>query len=121
MPGIEKKAPNELSGGMRKRVGLARALVLNPEIMLYDEPTTGLDPILSKAIDDLIVETHKLIQGTTIIISHDIRATIRIANHVAMLHDGSIVAYGTPEELLEHENPIVRNFLQAGLPTRVKK
>lgn len=121
MPGIEKKMPNELSGGMRKRVGLARALVLNPEIMLYDEPTTGLDPILSKAIDDLIVDTHKLIKGTTIIISHDIRATLRIANHVAMLHDGSIIAYGTPDELLVHENPIVRNFLETGLPTRIKK
>lgn len=120
MPGIEKKMPNELSGGMRKRVGLARALVLNPEIMLYDEPTTGLDPILSKAIDELIVETHRIIKGTTIIISHDIRATIRIANHVAMLHDGSIIAYGTPEELLEHENPIVRNFLETGLPMRTR-
>lgn len=121
LPGVEKKMPNELSGGMRKRVGLARALVLNPEIMLYDEPTTGLDPILSHAIDDLILDTHRLIKGTTIIISHDIRATLRIANRVAMLHDGGIIAYGTPDELLVHENPIVRTFLETGLPQRFRK
>jgi phospholipid/cholesterol/gamma-HCH transport system ATP-binding protein len=118
LKGVEKKLPSELSGGMRKRVGLARALVLNPEIVLYDEPTTGLDPISSHAIDELIVQTQQNIEGTSIIISHDIRATLRIANRVAMLHDGAIVAVGTPDEMVDSDNPIVRNFLDSGLPQR---
>jgi len=115
LPNTEIKYPSELSGGMRKRVGLARAIVLNPEIILYDEPTTGLDPIMSHAIDDLIVATQKALNGTTIIISHDIRATVRIANKVAMLHHGAIVAEGTPEEMMRHANPVVREFLESGI------
>jgi phospholipid/cholesterol/gamma-HCH transport system ATP-binding protein len=115
LPGTEKKMPNELSGGMRKRVGLARAIVLNPEIILYDEPTTGLDPISSLAIDELIVVTQKRLEGTTIVISHDIRATLRIANKIAMLHDGKIVAEGTPEDFMSNPNPIVRAFLDPAL------
>jgi phospholipid/cholesterol/gamma-HCH transport system ATP-binding protein len=100
---------------MRKRVGLARAIVLNPEIILYDEPTTGLDPVSSTAIDDLIVDTQKSLGGTTIIISHDIRATLRIANRIAMLHDGRIVAEGTPKDFLTNPNPIVRSFLDPAI------
>jgi phospholipid/cholesterol/gamma-HCH transport system ATP-binding protein len=115
LPGIEKKMPSELSGGMRKRVGLARAIVLNPEIILYDEPTTGLDPISSKSIDELIVATQQALRGTTIIISHDIRATLRIADKVAMLHEGRIVAEGTPDDFLVNPNPIVRSFLDPAL------
>ena len=115
LSGIEAKTPSQLSGGMRKRVGLARAIVLNPDIILYDEPTTGLDPVMSRAIDDLIVETQNALQGTTIIISHDIRATLRIANKVAMLHDGRIVAEGTPQEILHSSNPIVSAFIRPGL------
>lgn len=115
LDGIENKMPSELSGGMRKRVGLARAIVLNPEIILYDEPTTGLDPLMSRAIDDLIVQTQEHLQGTTIIISHDIRATLRIANNVAMLHHGKIVAFGSPEDLLKSDNPAVCSFLDVGL------
>jgi len=115
LSGIELKTPSELSGGMRKRVGLARAIVLNPDIILYDEPTTGLDPVMSRAIDDLIVDTQHSLQGTTIIISHDIRATLRIANKVAMLHDGRIVAEGTPDEILNSKNPIVRSFIKPGI------
>lgn len=117
LPGIEKKTPSELSGGMRKRVGLARAIVLNPEIVLYDEPTTGLDPITSRAIDDLIVQTQQNLNGTSVIISHDIRATLRIANKVAMLHHGKIVALCTPKELLNHPDPLVREFVEPGLIT----
>jgi phospholipid/cholesterol/gamma-HCH transport system ATP-binding protein len=117
LPGTQKKMPNELSGGMRKRVGLARAIVLNPEIILYDEPTTGLDPISSQSIDDLIVATQKRLNGTTIIISHDIRATLRIANTVAMLHDGKIVAEGTPDDFLIDPNPVVRSFLDPAIMT----
>jgi phospholipid/cholesterol/gamma-HCH transport system ATP-binding protein len=115
LPGIERKMPSELSGGMRKRVGLARAIVLDPEIILYDEPTTGLDPVMSGAIDELIVETQQRLNGTSIIISHDIRATLRIANKVAMLHDGRIVAEGTPTEMLHSEFPLVRDFIRPGL------
>ena len=117
LKGVEKKMPSELSGGMRKRVGLARAIVLNPEIILYDEPTTGLDPISSQAIDELIVSTHKALKGITIIISHDIRATLKIANKIAMLHDGRIVAEGTPEEMMETPNPIVRSFIDPAILT----
>jgi len=121
MKNVEHKMPSELSGGMRKRVGLARAIVLNPEIILYDEPTTGLDPILSKSIDDLIVATQNHLQCTTIIISHDIRATLRIANRVAMLHDGVIVAEGGPQEMTRHENPLVRDFLNPDLEPGTKR
>jgi len=115
LPGVEHKMPSELSGGMRKRVGLARAIVLNPEIILYDEPTTGLDPVMSKAVDDLIVDTQRHLKGTTIIISHDIRATLRIANKVAMLHDGRIVAEGTPHEMAHSNIETVKNFIEPGL------
>ncbi len=115
LPGVERKLPSELSGGMRKRVGLARAIVMDPEIVLYDEPTTGLDPVMSKAIDDLIVSTQQHLNGTTIIISHDIRATLRIANKVAMLHDGVIVFEGTPHEIIRSQDPTVRAFIQPGL------
>jgi len=109
---IEHKFPAELSGGMRKRVGLARATALDPEIVLYDEPTTGLDPITSRAIDDLIVETQLNLNATSIVISHDIHSTLRIANIIAMLHDGKIVAKGTPKEILDNPNPIIRSFLE---------
>jgi len=115
LSGIEKKMPSELSGGMRKRVGLARAIVLNPEIILYDEPTTGLDPVSSLAIDDLIVDTQNALKGTTVVISHDIRATLRIANRIAMLHDGRIVAEGTPKDFLSNPNPIIRSFLDPAI------
>ena len=109
---IERKFPSELSGGMRKRVGLARATALDPEIVLYDEPTTGLDPVTSRAIDDLIVETQQDLKATSVVISHDIPSTLRIANNIAMLHDGKIVAQGTPKEILNSTNPIVKSFLE---------
>ena len=111
LDGVEQKMPAELSGGMKKRVGLARALVLNPEIILYDEPTTGLDPITAQSIDDLIIETQGRIQGTSIIISHDIHATLRIANKIAMLHDGVIVAEGTASDIRQSKNSVVQAFL----------
>lgn len=112
---IEHKYPSELSGGMRKRVGLARAIALDPKIMLYDEPTTGLDPQTTRAVDDLIVETQQRLKGRSIIISHDIPSTLRIANQIAMLHDGKIVEQGTPEEILDSQNPVVSNFIKPAL------
>jgi phospholipid/cholesterol/gamma-HCH transport system ATP-binding protein len=108
------KYPAELSGGMQKRVGLARAMVLDPEIMLYDEPTTGLDPITAAEIDELIENT-KIEKGVTaIIITHDLRSASRTADETAVLHQGKIVAKGKLEDLVDSEDPFVRAFL-AGL------
>lgn len=109
---VEKKMPSELSGGMRKRVGIARALALEPEIMLYDEPTTGLDPIMSGAIDDLIRETQERLGLTCVVISHDIKATFRIAHKIAMLYEGKLLEQGTPEEMRALANPILQQFLE---------
>ena len=97
LTGVTQKMPSELSGGMRKRVGLARALALDPKIILFDEPTTGLDPIMCDAIDQLIVETQKNTGATCVVISHDIDSTFKIAHRVAMLYNGKIIAYGSPE------------------------
>ena len=110
------KQPSEMSGGMRKRVGLARALALDPEILIYDEPTTGLDPVLTEMVDNLIVDTHNLKQGTTsIVVSHDLFAAFRIANHVAMLDAGKVLLYGTPEEFLHSDIDLVKRFVAKGV------
>ncbi len=106
------KMPSELSGGMRKRVGLARAIALDPKIILFDEPTTGLDPIMKDAIDGLIIKTQEQTQATCVVISHDIDSAFKIANKLAMLSDGRIVESGTPEELQASKNPIVVNFIK---------
>jgi phospholipid/cholesterol/gamma-HCH transport system ATP-binding protein len=109
------RLPSELSGGMRKRVGLARALALKPEIMLYDEPTTGLDPITTHMVDDLIVSTHKKNQDhqmTSVIISHDISATLRISDYIAFLEKGHVVEHCSVEEFKKSVNPTIRRFLE---------
>lgn len=116
LPGIEDRMPSELSGGMRKRVGLARAIVLDPDIVLFDEPSSGLDPVTSDAIDQLIVEMRERLGKTFIVISHDIVGTFRIADHIAMLHGGRIVARGTPEEMRHSADPVVRAFLRRNIP-----
>ena len=108
---VEDKFPSELSGGMRKRVALARATILKPEIIIYDEPTTGLDPMMIKQVDDMIAETQERFQATSVVISHDMASTFRIAHRVAMLHKGQIRVYGTPETLRESDDPIVRQFI----------
>lgn len=108
------KLPSELSGGMRKRVGLARALALSPQVMLYDEPTTGLDPITTKMVNDLIIETskiHKDIGLTSIIISHDVRATLEISDYVAFLNRGNIVEYLPAKEFRNSDHPLVQEFI----------
>lgn len=108
------KLPSELSGGMRKRVGLARALALSPQIMLYDEPTTGLDPITTKMVNELIVETsqkHKEVGLTSIIISHDIKATLEISDFIAFLDRGNIVEYLPANEFKNSSNPLVQEFV----------
>ncbi|MBW2062045.1 MAG: ABC transporter ATP-binding protein [Deltaproteobacteria bacterium] len=109
---VENKMPTEISGGMRKRTGLARAIILEPEILLFDEPTTGLDPIMAEVIDDLIIQTQERTNVTSIVISHDIPATLRTAHKVAMIYEGQIVVYGTPEEIQASDNPVVQQFLK---------
>jgi phospholipid/cholesterol/gamma-HCH transport system ATP-binding protein len=111
LAGIEHKWPSELSGGMRKRVGLARALVHEPEIILYDEPTTGLDPLTSEQINWLVNNTRDQLAITSVVISHDLHSTQVIADRVAMLHEGQIVEYGAPDAFFKSTNPIVRRFL----------
>jgi len=112
LTGIENKMPSELSGGMKKRVGLARAIALEPEILLFDEPTTGLDPIMSDAIGRLIVDIQSKLDVTCIVISHDIYGTLRIAHKIAMLHDGLIIESGTPEEIKNSGNPVLQQFIE---------
>ena len=118
--GIENKYPSELSGGMSKRVGLARALALEPEIVLFDEPTTGLDPIMSDVINELILRTQKKLGITFFIISHDVKGAFRMAHRIAMLHKGKIIARGTPEEMREDANPVLRQFLSGDSEGPVK-
>ncbi|MBN2725034.1 MAG: ABC transporter ATP-binding protein [Deltaproteobacteria bacterium] len=112
LPGIEHKFPSELSGGMRKRVGLARAIVMEPEVLFYDEPTTGLDPIATKNVDDLIAGINEKFGVTSVVISHDMASTFRIAHKVAMLYGGVIVDSGTPDEILLSKNQNLREFLE---------
>jgi phospholipid/cholesterol/gamma-HCH transport system ATP-binding protein len=109
---IEKKYPAELSGGMRKRVGLARALVLEPQILLYDEPTTGLDPVATKNVDDMIRDISKQTGVTSIVISHDMASTFRIADRISMLYEGRIIVTGEPDEVLRSSHPFLREFVE---------
>lgn len=114
MAGTEQLYPSQLSGGMQKRVGLARALAMEPRIVLYDEPTAGLDPIMAEAIDQLILDTTRRLGLTSLVVSHDLVSVFHIADRVAMLHEGRIVACGTPAQVREHRDPAVRRFLRAG-------
>jgi phospholipid/cholesterol/gamma-HCH transport system ATP-binding protein len=111
LSGVEGKFPSELSGGMRKRVALARALVSEPEILLFDEPTTGLDPIRVNAIHRLILDLHRLLHFTAVVVSHEIPEIFSLATHVAMLHNGVIVASGSPTEIQTSADPIVQQFI----------
>jgi len=111
LPNIEQMKPSELSGGMRKRVGLARALATNPEYIFYDEPTTGLDPIMSDAIDTLIKDLAQKLRVTSVVITHDIQSVYKVADRVAMMHEGKIYFLGNPKDLAETQDPIVRNFV----------
>lgn len=108
-----RKMPAELSGGMRKRVGLARAIALEPEILLFDEPTTGLDPITSKVIDDLIVETTHRLKATSLVISHDIVSALRMADGVSMLFEGQIIETAPPTQFKQSQSKLVREFLSS--------
>lgn len=113
LAGIERRFPSELSGGMRKRVALARAIVLNPKIIIYDEPTTGLDPVTTINVDRMIKETQEKLKITSVVISHDMASTFRISDRIAMLHKGRIIECSNPEEFRVSTRPEVRHFLAA--------
>jgi phospholipid/cholesterol/gamma-HCH transport system ATP-binding protein len=112
LEGVENKRPAELSGGMRRRVGFARAISLQPAILLFDEPTTGLDPVISDVIADLILEMDSKLNVTTVTITHDMKVAFKIADRVAMLFQGQIVEEGTPYEFQQSQNPIVQQFIE---------
>jgi len=112
LPNTQKLKPSELSGGMKKRVALARALVTNPSYILYDEPTTGLDPIMSDSIDDLIKDLNQKINVTSIIVTHDMFSVNNVADKVAMMHEGKIYFTGKPNELLSSNDLVIQKFIQ---------
>jgi len=111
MPGIEKMLPSVLSGGMQKRVGIARALVSKPSILLYDEPTSGLDPVIAAAIDELIVSLRDNLGVTEIIVSHDVPDILHLSNRAAMLYEGKLLFCGNADEFMQSDDPVVRQFV----------
>ena len=112
LPDAGDQMPDELSGGMRKRVGIARALAMEPEIMLYDEPTSGLDPIMAGTIDGLIRRLRDQLQVTSLLVSHDVASLLALADRVAMLHGGEFIALGSPDQLRESSHALVRQFIE---------
>jgi phospholipid/cholesterol/gamma-HCH transport system ATP-binding protein len=112
LPGVGNLKPAELSGGMKKRVGLARALVTNPDYILYDEPTTGLDPIMSDSIDNLIRELSQKLQVTSVVVTHDMYSVKNVADKVALIHEGKIHFKGTPDELINSNDEVIVNFIK---------
>jgi phospholipid/cholesterol/gamma-HCH transport system ATP-binding protein len=115
LTGVDMKFPDELSGGMKKRVGLARAILLAPEIILFDEPTTGLDPIICRATHQLIKDTHARYGFTAVVVSHEIPEIFDIAEYVAMLYQGEILEMGTPEAIQRSTHPVVHQFITGSL------
>lgn len=115
LPGIEEKFPSEISGGMGKRVAMARALATSPQLVFYDEPTSGLDPVMAGVIDELIVRLRQQNGTTNVVVSHHLSSVMTIADQVLMLYDGRILADGSPEEIRQHPSPILQQFL-AGRP-----
>ncbi len=113
LPGIEHLKPSELSGGMKKRVGLARAIVMDPKYILYDEPTTGLDPIMAANIDKLIIDLSEKLKVTSIVVTHDMQSVSKVADRVVMLHNGRILFGGTVDELYASKDPVLKQFVNA--------
>ncbi len=112
LKGIENVMPAELSGGMRSRVGLARAIAMKPEVMLYDEPTSALDPIMSDKINDLIIDLRDKLNMTSIVVTHDMSSAYKVADKISMLHDGKIIFSGTPAEIRASRNPYIQQFIR---------
>ena len=119
LEGVQDLRPAELSGGMRKRVGLARALAFNPEVIFYDEPTTGLDPVTCTEINQLICDLHERLQVTSVVVTHDMHSAFSVATRMAMIHEGRQIAYGTPDEIINFDNPIVQQFVLFGAPDQI--
>ena len=115
LSGSRHLMPSQISGGMRKRAGLARSLITNPEIIFYDEPTTGLDPVTSHIIDRVILDLKEKLKVTSVVVSHDMAGTFRVADRVAMLYDGRIIAEGAPEDFRDSGDPLVRQFVTGAL------
>jgi len=112
LPGTESLMPSQLSGGMAKRVGLARAIALAPQVLLYDEPTSGLDPVVASVVDELIMDMRDKLGVTSIVVSHNLPSVWRISDKVAMLHEGHLLAFGTPDEVKASTDPVVQQFVQ---------
>src|SRR5258705_9283758 len=121
LTGSEKLLPAELSGGMRKRVSLARALIANPEVVLFDEPTTGLDPIMIEAVDDMIALAKEQYQITSAIVSHDMASTKRLADHVAFLHEGKIIFNGSFDDFVHSDLPPLQAFVDGARTSRLAR
>jgi phospholipid/cholesterol/gamma-HCH transport system ATP-binding protein len=120
LKGVEDHLPADLSGGMKKRAGLARAIAMDPEIILYDEPTTGLDPITSDSINKLIIDLKNRLAITSVVVTHDMSCVRKVANRVAMIHDGRIVYIGTISDLDTTDNPVVRQFVEGNAEGPIK-
>ncbi len=116
LPGAERAMPADLSGGMKKRVGIARAVAVRPEVLLYDEPTTGLDPISTERINALIAETRQLYEVTSIVVTHDMASALSISDRIAMIHTGHVIFAGTPDEIRKADDPRVRDFIEGNAP-----
>ena len=112
LPEVRKKMPAELSGGQRKRVALARAIALDPRVILYDEPTTGLDPIRSDVINELILKLQRELKVTSVVVTHDMQSAFKVADRIVMLHEGKLIFDGTSEQIRASDNPIVKRFVQ---------
>ena len=119
LEGVQDLRPAELSGGMRKRVGLARALAFDPEVILYDEPTTGLDPVTCTEINQLIKDLHERLQVTSVVVTHDMHSAFSVATRMAMIHEGKRVAYGRPNEIINIDDPILQQFILFGAPDQI--
>lgn len=121
LPGVEEKMPSELSGGMRKRVGLARALAMEPKVLLYDEPTSGLDPVTAYSIDGLIVETRDRLGTTSVVVSHDVSSVFRVAERIIFLHKGDILFMGAPDEFRAAAEGPIRELVEAARAESFRK
>ena len=119
LEGVQDLRPAELSGGMRKRVGLARALAFDPEVILYDEPTTGLDPVTCTEINQLIRDLYERLQVTSVVVTHDMHSAFSIATRMAMIHEGKQIAYGSPDEIINIDDPILQQFILFGAPDQI--
>ncbi|MFH1684122.1 MAG: ABC transporter ATP-binding protein [Candidatus Margulisiibacteriota bacterium] len=120
LEGTEEKMPDELSGGMRRRVSIARTLAFDPKVILYDEPTTGLDPITSVTIEDLMIKLSRELKVTSIVVTHVLQTVYRTTNRILMLHEGKFIETGTPEETKKNKDLVVRKFITGGLSSEMK-